>query len=293
MAHFPSAGEAARTYISGMETSAPLHASDALWAGFAACSLEELDGAKLKDRLDKKYLVPNALMAELLATLVAAKSPGELGYRVLEIAGKREHTYRTLYLDDEAFAFHQEHQCGRLPRAKVRLRTYVTTGACFLEHKRKGIDGGTRKRRLLRAEAGAPLDAATRLSPPEQEFLAAKGVAAEPLRPSLTMEFRRTTLLAPSGRERITFDAELRYGLPGEPLQLLEGVVILEIKHERGAATGPLQHALRRLGLRQLSWSKYCTSLALRRPDLRSNRFKPSLLQWRSLLRRHERNPSQ
>ena len=294
MPHLGKTSLVARTYISGMESSAPLHPAH-LWAGLRPCSLEELDGAKLMDRLDQKYLVPQDLMSELVAALASgndtrdANDAGVPGYRVLEIGGTRRHLYRTLYLDDAAFSFHQAHQCGRLPRAKVRLRTYATTGACFLEHKRKGIDGGTRKRRLLRAEPAPTLDATTQLSPAEREFLAAKGVATEPLRPVLAMEFLRTTLLAPSGRERITFDTELRYGLPGETLQLLEGVVILEIKHERGAATGPLQLALRRLGLRPLSWSKYCTSLALRRPDLRSNRFKPSLLQWRSLLRAQER----
>ena len=93
--------------------------------------------------------------------------------------------------------------------------------------------------------------------------------------PVLTTSFDRATLLRRSGSERVTIDTDLRVA-DGAQEVALRGMILVEVKQElRGPS--PVLDALRRAGLRPKPISKYCLGVALLRPDVKHNRFKPLL----------------
>ena len=150
----------------------------------SSISLDDVGGAALLDRHENKFLVPAPSIAELLGCCAA-------GYRVLDIRGRRLCRYSTTYFDTVDLAFYRAHQTGRLPRRKVRLRTYVDTGAHFLEVKEKGKTGRTSKTRV--ALVG---DAA---NDNELAALLVERSPEHPLRASMHVDYQRVTLVSLSG----------------------------------------------------------------------------------------------
>ena len=277
-------------------TSAPL-STDHL----ASTGLTELNSAAgLLTRVDRKYLVP----LERAQDLVNGLTPDA---RVLDIDGRRRFSYASTYFDTPGLEAFMLAARKRRRRFKVRTRTYLDTGLCFLEVKTRGARGTTVKRRM-----GYHPDDASRLTGPGRSFvavcLASRGVTgpaaareiAAALRPVLATTYERTTLHLPDAEARATIDTALTWrrltpgartrtpavtvGAPqalrpghlaaaindGEPVAVAD-VAVVETKNP--ATPSPADRALWDAGHRPTRISKYATGMVLLHPELPANRW--------------------
>ena len=277
-------------------TSVPLSADH-----LAPTSLAELNSAAgLLTRVDRKYLVPLERAQELVGGLTSDA-------RVLDIDGRRRFSYASTYFDTPGLEAFMLTARKRRRRFKVRTRTYLDSGLCFLEVKTRGARGTTVKRRM-----GYHPDDASRLTGPGRAFVAAclasagvtgpavaRDVAAA-LRPVLATTYERTTLHLPDAGARATIDTALTWrrltpgvhartatvaaGAPqalrpahltaaihdGEPVAVA-GVAVVETKNP--ATPSPADRALWDAGHRPARISKYATGMALLHPELPANRW--------------------
>ena len=289
---FPAASSAG----SQAPTSAPL-STDHL----ASTSLAELNSAAgLLTRVDRKYLVPLERAQELVGGLTSEA-------RVLDIDGRRRFSYASTYFDTPGLEAFMLAARKRRRRFKVRTRTYLDSGLCFLEVKTCGARSSTVKRRM-----GYYADDASRLTGPGRAFVAAclagAGVTgsaaarevAAALRPVLTTTYERTTLHLPRAEARATIDTALTWrrltpgvrtrttaagaGAPqalspahltaaindGEPVAVAD-IAVVETKNP--ATPSPADRALWDAGHRPTRISKYATGMALLHPELPANRW--------------------
>jgi hypothetical protein len=236
---------------------------------FDPITLAEMDGVKLQDRVDTKYVIG----ADRLPALLEQMLPH---YRLLEVDGKRGTAYRSLYFDTPDLKHYRDHHNKRTFRSKVRFREYIGSGLAFLEVKRKTGRGRTDKARM-RVEAI-----------PEQltgeQLLFAQEAAhdASPLVPALWNHFTRYTFVAKDRPERLTMDVDLRFSMPDGSGDL-GGIVVAELKQERADRSSPFVKLVRAMGERPSGMSKYCIGmLTLRRP-VKHNAFKEVLLRLNRL----------
>ena len=221
--------------------------------------------APLQTRRDRKYLVPLADAIRLVELL-----PDDT--RVLAIGAARSFRYASVYLDTPELTSYLAAARGRPDRWKVRVRSYLDTGASVVEVKRRDRRGRTVKvRRAQPAALGPNLDDGGRAF---VAGCAGIGEQAAGLRPVLRTGYRRSTMLLPEG-DRLTIDVGLCTSTIEGPRVALGGVAIIETKSQ--GAPCAADHALWRLGHRPVRVSKYCTSLAVLRPDLPSNRWTRAL----------------
>ncbi|WP_156760597.1 polyphosphate polymerase domain-containing protein [Microbacterium karelineae] len=242
-------------------------------ARFAPIVLDELVAeAALLTRIDRKYLVPTAIVPRILDRLGDAT-------RVLEIDGERGSRYGSMYFDTPALTSYHLAARGRRRRFKLRSRHYVDTDAAFLEMKTKGGRGATVKERIAH-----PTDAVEALTD-EGRAYAAAGIAAlgldgalvETLAPTLHTGYRRTTLLLTDGA-RATIDTELEWVDAWGGSMMCPDLVIVETKSS--SRPSEMDRVLWRAGIRPAGVSKFATGLAALRPDLPSNK-------WSRVLRTH------
>jgi hypothetical protein len=241
---------------------------------FEPIGLAQLDAAALMNRTDVKYLMGLPQLHTLLTALVD-------GYWVLQVEGLRLCRYRTLYFDTEGLQLYASHHMGRSERYKVRSRSYLDSGAAFLEVKHKTNKGRTIKERI---RTGTLL---TQLTPEANQFVESLApLHAHPLRPTLWTEFSRITLVSRCRHERVTFDVNLGYRA-GDSHVSLAGVVVAEIKQESVSRGSELMATMRALGIHPTPFSKYCTGMAMLYPGVKHNRFKPVLRQVDNFMRGH------
>ena len=234
-------------------------ATDAL----PAVDLAELNArAALLTRTDRKYVLDRAQLPALLDRLPT-------GTRVLDIDGVRSFAYVSVYLDTpDRTAFRASAQ-RRRHRWKVRTRTYLDSGAQFLEVKTRSR-GATVKERVAWG-GGTDLDAAARGFVGASLAGAGLTLDAARLAPALATTYRRTTLLLPDGA-RATVDTALTWADAVGPAQLVgEGLVIVETKTAGPASA--VDTACWRLGHRPTAVSKYASGLAALDPTLPRNRW--------------------
>ena len=233
-----------------------------------AVGLDELTGvASLLTRRDRKYLVPVAVAARLVA---------EPGLRVLEIDGLRTFSYESVYFDTEDLISYRAAAHKRRRRFKVRTRSYLDSGVCSLEIKTRERRGLTEKHRLPHS-----VTSRDRLTVDAVEFIngfdSIAPVSAE-LRRSLTTRYGRTTLLHDDSASRITIDTGLECEIPDGSRVELRSVAIVETK-----TTGPpcaIDRFIWEAGYRPVKISKYCTGLAALSRGLPANK-------WNRVLRKH------
>lgn len=274
--------------------------ADAL-TGLAPVGLAELDStAALQTRRDRKYVLDIAECCELLAALDPAT-------RVLEIDGVRAFAYESTYFDTPDLDSFRLAARRRRRRYKVRTRTYVDSGACFVEVKTRAGRGVTVKERQAHDAGPARLGAADTFV---DDRLAAAGLDTAPARalvPTLRSSYRRTTLLLPD--VRLTLDTHLTWTVPGRTAPIrgvpagcgpawpgsgrtgvgsgltddptdtsgtdpattavvrLDGLVVVETK-TGGPGPSSADRILWRAGHRPDRISKYATGLTLLRPGL-------------------------
>lgn len=236
----------------------------ALLARFAPISLAQMGAFALQDRTDTKFVLSQRQLYEALAGLSGQ-------YRVLDIGGVRLNRYRTLYFDTADLALFQQHHASRRHRYKVRSRCYVDSRLSFLEVKRKLKGERTLKSRMPTAGL------LTRLTPQAGAFLNDwLPFAPCALRPTLWDEYTRITLVGES--ERLTLDLNLRFLHPGVDLAAgLPGVAIAEVKQHRLDRNSDFIRQMRALGIRPISFSKYCAGVILLYEGVKYNRFKAKM----------------
>ncbi|MBB3675030.1 hypothetical protein FHX36_000765 [Modestobacter versicolor] len=242
-------------------------------AGLAPITLEELvEQAALQTRVDRKYVVPVTVAEQLVAGLAGCA-------RVLDVGGRRDLGYASLYFDTPELTSYLLAARGRRRRFKVRRRTYADTGQSFLEVKTRGGRGCTVKERTPDDDGHAlALDAAGRRFVDEVLGRAGIDPVAAELVPVLTTRYERTTLLLPAPASRVTVDTGLRWAVPGGPDLGLPGLAIVETKSSSTPSVA--DRRLWRAGHRPSRVSKYGTGLAALHEHLPANR-------WHPVLRRH------
>lgn len=241
---------------------------------FPSISLGDMNSVSLMRRVDTKYVIH---VAQLPALLTAVQDR----YAILEIDRRRAMRYSSRYFDTVDHRFFNDHHNRRAKRAKVRIREYVNSGIGFLEIKQKTVKGVTEKRRMLFGEPG--------LTPEARRFIdetfdrrADRKVGGAPIRgcdlqPSIHNQFRRITLVDTGRCERVTIDWELSSHLHSAGCQHVN-LVIVEVKQEGVDRHAPVMQALKSVGARPFTVSKYCLGMVCLCSGLKANRFKKKLL---------------
>lgn len=228
-------------------------------AAMPTIDLATMDSAaKLRNRVDAKYLVDIDTAIRLLCRLTADHSA-----RVLEIGQRRVFAYRSTYFDTPDLATYRAHRQGRRRRCKVRTRNYRDSGASFLEVKLKGGRGGTGKHRLAHPE---------HLTVDGKAFIDATLSEAYGWGPSRHMEavlqvcYSRVTVVTGDMSSRITFDLDLSWNVPGGPaVAARPDMAVVEAKT-------PPDTRMRLPGLvRPQRLSKYCLGVAALYPAYSGN----------------------
>ena len=239
--------------------------TDAL-AALPGHSLDDQLAVELMNRVDTKFLVPEAVLETCLGQLADH-------YSVLELSGERRLPYDTLYFDTPERRFYRDHHNGKLNRYKIRLRHYRHSGATFLEVKKK-----TNRLRTLKTRI--PVQPGQTELPDLANFLQrCSGQPVARMRPALFVHYRRATLVNAGGTERITLDTRLSFASADHGQTLaLPGYAIVEVKAGHHRVTSLFREHLQRMGCRPVSFSKYCIgSSLLYGHSLKTNRFQPLL----------------
>ncbi|GAA2550870.1 VTC domain-containing protein [Winogradskya consettensis] len=228
---------------------------------------ELTDRAALMTRRDRKYVLRRADLHALLPELTR-------GARALDIEGLRLFRYASVYFDTPELTSYRLTALRRRRRFKVRTRTYVDSGACWLEVKTEAGRGGTAKSRLPH-----PPDDHHDVTPGRWFVDGLLGAEPGDLGPVLATDYHRATLFMPRSQSRLTIDVGLNWADLGGAAELsLPDLVVVETKTLAAAAEA--DRLLWAHGHRPIAISKYATGLAALRPHLPSG-------PWRRLLRRH------
>ena len=232
----------------------------------APISLEEMDGIKLMNRIDTKYLTnENGLVAVL-------KDAAAAGYRALVVEGKKMSRYTSVYYDTDGLRMFLDHHNRRLVRQKVRTRCYVRSGQAFLEIKRKNNHGRTSKKRM----AIEPFEMMEFSGNAEACAYLAKHswFTAGDLRPAVETLFTRITLVNPDLTERLTIDTCLAFKnfRTGKEVSLQDAVII-ELKQD-GRVHSRMREIFLEHRIKPARVSKYCIATTLTDPSAKSGRFK-------------------
>lgn len=215
-------------------------------------------------RADTKFLVAGGALSLALGAL-------SRDHALVMAGGERLATYETLYYDQPDLRGYADHVRGRSPRHKVRARHYPDRGESFLEVKSKTCGG-----RTIKARRPHPLG---EVALTEAEMAWALGITGWPgplLLPQAWIRYRRITLVGLDADERVTVDLDLRLDRPPRGRRL-QGLAIVEVKQARLDLRSPAMLALRRVGARSRSVSKYAVAMGLLAPGIRRNRLLPTL----------------
>jgi len=251
-----------------------MSSADQLIAYLPPISLAELlEAAALLKRTDRKYIVTEAQLADLLRVLA-----GDV--RVLEIDGTRTFHYESTYFDTPGRDSFRAAAHRRRRRFKVRTRTYADTMQTYFEVKVRDARRRTVKLRLPypfadRASLNAEAHAFVTRTLVEHGIPA---LAVDSLVPALRTAFHRSTMLVPSARCRVTVDTELRVSHPDGSELTIPDLIVLETKSD--AQDRRVDRALWRMGVRPQSVSKFAIGSVLLDPDLPDNK-------WSRTIQRH------
>lgn len=238
--------------------------------GLGSISLEELNSiASLQERVDRKYVLPADVLADVLGGF-----GGHLA--VLTIGENRNFAYESVYFDTASLESYLGAAHRRRRRFKVRTRTYLDSCTTMLEIKTRGMRGRTVKRRQPHE-----FDDRDRLGSTARRFVdetTDRPGLGEALAPTLTTTYRRTTLIDPVDVTRVTIDADVRCSdWTSAEIRLADRMVV---ETKSAGVPSALDRALWGRGIRPAKISKFGTGLAALHPDLPSNK-------WHRTLQRH------
>jgi VTC domain len=223
--------------------------------------------AEMLRRRDNKYVIERSVMQ-------AALHDFKDSFDVLEIDGRRSFTYDTCYFDSPEFECYKDHHRGRRQRVKVRIRNYLESNICFVEVKLKDKRGETIKKRLKHDPRRCQ-----ELDLRALEFVKScyrdlyKKEFPYALVRAVEMRYKRVTLVAKEGGERLTIDNKLRF-MSGNSTQLVnDDKFIVETKSSNG--NGIADKVLRSLHRHPSKHcSKYCAATAALNAEVKTNNFR-------------------
>jgi hypothetical protein len=230
---------------------------------FESITLKEMDGVKLMNRTDTKYLF-NLLQFDQIMQEI------QPFYRVLEVEGKRLSRYETLYYDTKNLELYKKHHIGKLNRYKIRHRTYLESNIGFLEVKFKNNKGRTIKTRITKK------DVPYTWGEDCTNFLS-KSLPFEPqsLQPVIWINYSRLTLVNRASAERLTIDIGLEF-IKEDRSHKLDKLIVAEVKQEKRKAS-PFMDVMKKYHIREGGISKYCMGIAFTDEKVKTNNFKSSL----------------
>jgi hypothetical protein len=239
---------------------------------FQGLPLEKLDDIKLLKRYDTKFVFHREKLPSVFDYL-------HNHYGILEINNNRTFKYESLYFDtDDYFLYHQHHN-KKLNRYKIRCRRYIDSNQCYFEIKFKNNKKKTIKTRLLLEDKIIKDE----LSDISKEFgrkciLKDYNVCIDNVGPKLRIEFDRITLASQLNKERFTFDLNLTYTVNGTGKYCFNNLIIAELKSEKISLNPEFRQYLKSLKIFPTTFSKYCIGIAMTNNQVKSNRFKKTLL---------------
>lgn len=217
------------------------------------------------NRVDTKYLAPIELLSELL-TFAASD------FRIQQVNNYSISKYSTQYYDTQSLEMYTCHQNGKLPRQKIRLRTYVDSDLHFLEIKKKSNKGRTDK---VRMELKDKPELCGMLGSEWHDFITRNSPYDEyGLYPHINTSFERITLVNCNLSERITIDTNLQFTncRNGKQVNMPE-LMIIELKQD-GRVHSKMKDFLFSCRIRPKGISKYCLGTVMTDPTAKCNRFR-------------------
>ena len=219
---------------------------------------------KLLNRVDTKFVFTINKLNSLLDKLNET-------YDVVEINNEVAVSYESLYFDTEKLDSYYQHQRGKGSRYKIRFRNYKSSNLTFLEVKKKH-KGRTIKERIKvdRIEKN--------LSTINMDFISSiLGDGIIGLKSVLLIYYDRITIVNKDRSERITLDLNLRFK-NNEEEKIVNDIVIAELKQKNFNRSSVFYKAVKKLHIRNVRISKYCTGIILTNKGIKYNTFKEKLL---------------
>ncbi len=241
-----------------------LFSVNSILSEYVPIRLDQMGNQKLLNRVDTKFLFDAAYLPQLLEEVQSE-------YSVLEINETTLQPYQTLYFDTPEFDNYFDHHNGKRPRFKIRMRKYLNSKDTFLEIKEKDNKNRTKKSRL------EIMDITTELSPEHYQFIReVYKPGFMPLKAVIWNRYNRLTLVNKNSLERVTID--LNYNAFNQNGYISWGkFAIAEIKQDKRALNSKFFQAAKSRYFKPVRFSKYCVSMALLTPRLKSNKFKVNI----------------
>lgn len=238
---------------------------------FESISLETLDAkADMLTRTDNKYIVRGLLSPECVNKL-------QKEFDVLTIDDHLFFKYHSIYFDTNLVCF-DEYKKGKRQRFKARTRVYEDSkNLAFFEVKLSGKGAQTAKFRTRcdTSEHGT-------VTPHFLNFLKEmyykqyRKEFTHTLSPVVSTSYKRVTLVAKKGGERLTIDFDLVFTVEGEVIPLPHDFAICEAKSKNGnGLADKILHAERIHPV--FGCSKFGLAVALSGRVSRYNKFLPVL----------------
>lgn len=238
---------------------------------FESLSLEALDAkAGMLTRMDNKYIVRGQLSLQCMKKL-------QKEFDVLAIDGHLFFQYHSIYFDTNQLCF-DEYKKDKRQRFKARTRVYQDSeNLAFFEIKLSGNGSQTNKFRIRcnTSEHGT-------LPQHFMDFLKEtyrtqyKKEFTYTLNPVVSTSYKRVTLVAKKGGERLTIDFDIVFTVEGEVIPLPPDFSICEAKSKNG--NGLADKILRTERLHPVgACSKFGLAMALSGKVNRYNKFLPIL----------------
>jgi len=238
---------------------------------FRPITLTEMDGVKLLDRTDTKFIFPISKLPSVL-NFVAEH------YRVLEVENSRITDYETLYFDTPDWQLYTKHHNQILNRYKIRTRKYVNSNLHFFEIKYKNNKGRTIKIRVKQKSIENQItDIAKMLLEENTSLLSSQLV------PALWVNYSRITFVNNNLEERVTIDLNLTFKKENTEKKY-ETLVIAELKQDKARSRSLFLKAMNQYRIKRNSISKYCLGVTQLISEVKKNNFKPKILTLNKIL---------
>lgn len=216
---------------------------------FRPASDELIRSRRLLKRVETKFVLKTEDLEQALENMRSH-------YAVIMTQSTPLALYESLYYDTQDFQYLSEHLCGKRPRYKVRFRHYIERGLSFLEIKKKLNNNKIIKQRI-------PVDYKSEDLSKNLDFINAHSpICGNQLLPSVRTRYKRISFVGLNIEERITMDVELYMEQGSKQAKWKEGFIV-EVKQIRHNPRTPAMLALRGVGARSLSISKYCVAASL------------------------------
>lgn len=223
--------------------------------------------ANMLTRLDNKYIVRGAISALGIKKLRDS-------FDVLTIKDRTSFRYHTIYFDSEKICF-EEYTQGKRQRFKARTRVYQDSdNLAFFEVKLSGKDQTDKFRIRCDSDEHGTLTTEFLMFLKEKYRNQYKKEFFYELTPSVSTSYKRITLVAKNGGERLTIDYDIVFTVDKKEIVLPKNFAIFETKSNNG--NGIADKILRQEHIKTVdACSKFGLAMVLSGKVSRYNKFLP------------------